>query len=155
MITSKNSIITSFIIFWTLVNTINCDNYCDNTPLLELSEEFCKNGEGLDRFQVKSSKKINWKKPLNGKIKFRFTTNSDNSDVLRLKKCIKISRSFSQKKRDLVELTAYFHENVPQNEATLLYTNETTILMQLNNEGKIKGNVILSIANLNPTLENE
>ena len=153
MVTSKNSILYSFIIFLVLVSAINCDSYCDNTPLLELGEEFCKDGKGIDRFQVKSSKKINWKKPLNGKIKFKFTTNSENSDVLKLKKCIKISPSFSQKKRELDELTAYFYENVPQNEATLLYTNETTILVKLNHEGKVKGNVILSITNSNSTLE--
>ena len=68
---------------------------------------------------------------------------------------IKISPSFSQKKRELDELTAYFYENVPQNEATLLYTNETTILVKLNHEGKVKGNVILSITNSNSTLENK
>jgi hypothetical protein len=41
---------------------------------------FCKSGQELDKFQVKSSKKMNWKKPLNGKIKFTFTSNSGKSD---------------------------------------------------------------------------
>ena len=113
-------------------------NIC-GAPILEFTEESCKNGMGFDQFQVQSSKKINWKKPLNGKIRLKFGGNSGKSDALRLKKCVKVLSSFTQ---DLIELTAYFQENVPRNEATLLYANETTVLLQLRNGGIYNQNIL-------------
>ena len=110
-------------------------NIC-GAPILEFTEESCKNGMGFDQFQVQSSKKINWKKPLNGKIRLKFGGNSGKSDALRLKKCVKVLSSFTQ---DLIELTAYFQENVPRNEATLVYANETTVLLQLSLDGRVQG----------------
>ena len=44
-------------------------------PFIELTQESCHNSLGFDKFQVQSSKKISWNKPLNGKIKFTFTGN--------------------------------------------------------------------------------
>ena len=43
----------------------------------------------------------------------------------------KIASSFTDAAVTLMELTAYFKDNVPRNEATLLYTDETTVLVQL------------------------
>ena len=110
----------------TLGSTNVANNVC-NVPLIELSQESCNNGLGFDKFQMQSSKKINWKKPINGKIRFKLRTTSGKSDVLKLKKCVKIASGFSDRAADLTEVTAYFQENVPRNEATLLYTNGTTV----------------------------
>ena len=43
---------------------------------------------------------------------------------------------------DLIELTAYLQENVPRNEATLLYANETTVLLQLRVGGIYNQNIL-------------
>ena len=47
-----------------------------SAPLIELTQESCNNGLGFDKFQIEYSKKNNWKKPLNGKIRFKFSGNS-------------------------------------------------------------------------------
>ena len=49
-------------------------NIC-GTPILECTVESCKNGMGWG-FEVQSTKKIYWKKPLNGKIRLKFGGNS-------------------------------------------------------------------------------
>ena len=101
-------------------------------PLIELTQESCNNGLGFDKFQIESSKKNNWKKLLNGKIRFKFSGNSGKSDALRLKKCVKVLTSFKQEgEAKLIELTAYFQDNVPQNETTFVYTNENKIVVDL------------------------
>ena len=104
-------------------------------PLIELTQESCNNGLGFDKFQIESSKKNNWKKLLNGKIRFKFSGNSGKSDALRLKKCVKVWTSFKQEgEAKLIELTAYFQDNVPQNETTFVYTNENKIVVDLRKE---------------------
>ena len=106
-----------------------------SAPLIELTQESCNNELGFDKFQIESSKKINWKKPLNGKIRFKFSGNSGKSDALRLKKCVKVLTSFKQEgEAKLIELTAYFQDNVPQNETTFIYTNENKIVVDLRKE---------------------
>ena len=103
-----------------------------SAPLIELTQESCNNGLGFDKYQIESSKKINWKKPLNGKIRFKFRGNSGKSDALRLKKCVKVLPSFTKEgETKLIELTAYFQDNVPQNETTFVYTNENKIVVDL------------------------
>ena len=103
-----------------------------SASLIELTQESCSNGLGFDKFQIESSKNINWKKPLNGKIRFKFSGNSRKSDALRLKKCVKVLTSFKHEgKAKLDSLTAYFQDNVPQNETTLIYTNENKIVVDL------------------------
>ena len=57
--------------------------------------------------------------------------NIGKSDAFRLKKCVKVLSSFTNEQTDLIEITADFKENVPQNEATLVYANETTLVLQL------------------------
>ena len=59
-----------------LPTTSSKDSDFCGTPILEFTQESCKNGLGFDQFQVQSSKKINWKKPLNGKIRFKLGGNS-------------------------------------------------------------------------------
>ena len=104
-------------------------------PLIELTQESCNNGLGFDKFQIESSKKNNWKKLLNGKIWFKFSGNSGKSDALRLKKCVKVLTSFKQEgEAKLIELTAYFQDNDPQNETTFVYTNENKIVVDLRKE---------------------
>ena len=106
-----------------------------SAPLIELTQESCNNELGFDKFQIESSKKINWKKPLNGKIRFKFSGNSGKSDALRLKKCVKVLTSFKHEgEAKLIELTAYFQDNVPQNETTFVYTNENKIVVDLRKE---------------------
>ena len=106
-----------------------------SAPLIELTQESCNNELGFDKFQIESSKKINWKKPLNGKIRFKFSGNSGKSDALRLKKCVKVLTSFKHEgQAKLIELTAYFQDNVPQNETTFIYTNENKIVVDLRKE---------------------
>ena len=106
-----------------------------SAPLIELTQESCNNELGFDKFQIESSKKINWKKPLNGKIRFKFSGNSGKSDALRLKKCVKVLTSFKYEgEAKLIELTAYFQDNVPQNETTFVYTNENKIVVDLRKE---------------------
>ena len=106
-----------------------------SAPLIELSQESCNNELGFDKFQIESFKKINWKKPLNGKIRFKFSGNSGKSDALRLKKCVKVLTSFKHEgEAKLIELTAYFQDNVPQNETTFVYTNENKIVVDLRKE---------------------
>ena len=106
-----------------------------SAPLIELTQESCNNELGFDKFQIESSKKINWKKPLNGKIRFKFSGNSRKSDALRLKKCVKVLTSFKHEgEAKLIELTAYFQDNVPQNETTFVYTNENKIVVDLRKE---------------------
>ena len=107
-----------------------------SAPLIELTQESCNNELGFEKFQIESSKKINWKKPLNGKIRFKFSGNSGKSDALRLKKCVKVLTSFKQEgEAKLIELTAYFQDNVPQNETTFVYTNENKIVVDLRKQG--------------------
>ena len=107
-----------------------------SAPLIELTQESCNNELGFDKFQIESSKKINWKKPLNGKIRFKFSGNSGKSDALRLKKCVKVLTSFKHEgEAKLIELTAYFQDNVPQNETTFVYTNENKIVVDLRKQG--------------------
>ena len=106
-----------------------------SAPLIELTQESCNNELGFDKFQIESSKKINWKKPLNGKIRFKFSGNSGKSDALRLKRCVKVLTSFKHEgEAKLIELTAYFQDNVPQNETTFVYTNENKIVVDLRKE---------------------
>ena len=68
-------------------------------------------------------------------VKAYYTTSAGKSDVLKLKKCVKVLPSFTNREANLIELTAYFQENVPRNEATLRYANETTVVIQLREGG--------------------
>ena len=65
-------------------------------------------------------------------LKASLCLNSGKSDALRLKKCVKVLTSFKHEgEAKLIELTAYFQDNVPQNETTFVYTNENKIVVDL------------------------
>jgi hypothetical protein len=119
----------------------SCDGNSKTSPepLLSITDE-CQLLNSFEAYSLTSSKKINFKKPLNGRITVQFP-NGPNvhvsvSDRLKLKKCIQIKAELFE---DVTEVTGHFVNNILQNQATISLSNGTIILVKLNSAGHVIG----------------
>jgi hypothetical protein len=118
-----------------------CDinSIVSSEPVLRITEE-CQLVNSFEAYSIKSSKKINFKKPLNGKITIQFPNglneNVGANDRLRLKKCIQVKAELFD---DITELMGHFVDNILQDQATISLSNGTVILVKLNPAGQIIG----------------
>ena len=83
---------------------------------------------------VQSGKKVNFKKALNGMVTLKF--GNEGSDALKFKKCPKFDKTNYQ---NMISFSAKFRENVPFGQAEITFRNNTRILVNLDQEGKIIG----------------
>ena len=111
------------------------NNLCNKIPL-ELTEN-CNEPTSSSRFQIQSAKRLNLKKPLNGRIKILYKSKSSN-DYMKLKKCFQLSHEFC---KDTFSIVANFVENELYGEISIIFQNNTSIKMNLN-ENKQIHNVI-------------
>ena len=99
---------------------------CNQIPL-KITEN-CNEPKSITRFQIQSAKRLNLKKPLNGRIKILFKSKSSN-DFMKFKKCFQI---LPELYRDTFSMIANFNENIPYGEISINFQNDTSIKMNLN-----------------------
>jgi hypothetical protein len=121
---------------------ISCDvsSRISQEPLLTVTED-CTASNSFETFVLKSGKKINFKKPLNGKISVKFPNGPNKhmvvNDRLKLKKCIQIRADLFT---DTAEVSGHFVDNYLQNQAIISLANGTSILVKLDDTiGRIVG----------------
>jgi hypothetical protein len=121
---------------------ISCDvssRISKKPPLLSVTED-CTASNSFEAFVFKAGKKINFKKPLNGKITVQFPNGPNKymnvNDRLKLKKCIQIRADLFN---DTTEVSGHFVDNYLLNQATISLANGTTILVKLDATGHIVG----------------
>ena len=118
-----------FLVFWGIQQTISVPVPC-NQPLLRFTDN-CNDANAIDWFQFEGGKKINFKKPLKGKVKI--TIDSGRSDVTRLKKCLVLSVT------SVSELSVNFQDNNVVGKVILRLTNGTKIEVNTDENGRIQG----------------
>ena len=118
-----------FLVFWLIQQTISVPVPC-NQPLLRFTDN-CNDANAIDWFQFEGGKKINFKKPLKGKVKI--TIDSGRSDVTRLKKCLVLSVT------SVSELSVNFQDNNVVGKVILRLTNGTKIEVNTDENGRVQG----------------
>ena len=118
------------LIFLEIIKLSTCFK-CESGPLIEFSDQ-CDVPGVLTTFKVYSTKKINYKKPLNGNLKVKFE--DEANDAIKMKKCINIWPTFSK----TLTIATKFKNNIPTGITTLediSYFYE----VNLNDHGIVKG----------------
>ena len=120
-----------FMVFCGIQQIISVRVPC-NQPLLRFTDN-CNDDNAINWFQFEAGKKINFKKPLKGKVKI--TINSGRSDATRLKKCLVLS----VQPEIVLELSVNFQDNIVVGKVTMRLTNDTKIEVNTDENGMVQG----------------
>ena len=123
----------------------------EKTPYFQFVED-C-GGDAISQFKITGGKKVNLKKPLNGKMVIQVETSDfrSTSDALKMKKCIQFDETSRLFLNSVREVSAEFVENVPRNEFSVKFVNGTKKILNLDQNGVSKGTVQYFDSNGEPT----